>query len=105
MIGQTKLTSEHGSGSSNYQGGTTASMSIAITLAILFIVSLTINMIVLAVWLYKKRNTRNKNAQVSEFEVEGNPCYEATHMKKTDDAEAQCHVYEMVREKRDKQYI
>ena len=100
MIGQTKLVCEPGSGSSNYQGGTTASLLIA-TLAVLFIVSLTINMIVLAVWFYKKRKTRDKNAKVSEFEIEGNPCYETTQMKQTDDAQA--HVYEMVREKRDKQ--
>ena len=99
MIGQTKLNCEPGSGSiaSSYQGGTTFFLLIAITLAVLFIVSLTINMIVLAVWLYKKRKTRDKK----EFEVEGNPCYEATQMKQTDDAEA--HVYEMVREKRAKQ--
>ena len=67
----------------------------------LFIVSLSINMIVLAVWLYKKRKTRDKNTKVSEFEVEGNPCYEATEMKQMGDAET--HMYEMVREKRDQQ--
>ena len=100
IIGQTKLNCEPGSGSSNYQGGTTAFLLIAITLAV-FIVSLTINMIVLAVWLNKKRMTRDKNAKVSEFEIEGNPCYAATQMKQTDDAQA--HVYEMVREKRDEQ--
>ena len=78
-------------------------LSIAITLAILFIVSLTINMIVLAVWLHKKRKTRDKRSKVSEFEIESNPCYEATQMKQTDDAETECHLYEMVREKRGKQ--
>ena len=103
MIGQTKHICEPGSGSSNCQGGTTALLSIAITLAILFIVSLSINMNVLAVWLSKKRKTRDKSAKVSEFEIEGNPCYEATEMKQTHDTEAECHVYEMVREKRGKQ--
>ena len=55
-------------------------------------------MIVLAMWLYKKRQARDKNTKVSEFKVEGNPCYEATEMKQMGDAET--HVYEMVREKR-----
>ena len=76
-------------------------MSIAITRTTLFIVSLSINLIVLAVWHYKKRKTRDKNIKASEFEVEGNPCYEATEMKKIGDAET--HVYEMVREKRGQQ--
>ena len=55
-------------------------------------------MIVLAVW---KKKARDQNSKVSEFEIEGNPCYEATEMKQTDDAET--HMYEMVQEKRGKQ--
>ena len=58
-------------------------------------------MIVLAVWLYKKRKTRDKNTKVSEFEVERNPCYEATEIKQVGDAET--HVHEMVQEKRGQQ--
>ena len=77
-------------------------LSIAITLAILFIVSLTIHMIVLAVWLHKKRKTRNKNDNMSEFEVEGNPSYESTEMQKQM-SDAETHVYEMVREKKGNQ--
>ena len=95
-IGQTKLTCEPGSHSCSYQG------EITITLVTLFIVSLTINIIVLAVWLHKKRKTRNKNDKMSEFEVEGNPCYEAIQMQKQM-SDAETHAYEMVREKKGNQ--
>ena len=77
-------------------------MSIVITIMVTsFIVSLSINMIVLTARLYKKRKTTDKNTKLSEFEVEGNPCYEATEMKQMGNAET--HVYEIVREKRGQQ--
>ena len=98
IIGLTKHTCKPGPHSSR---GMTLSLSIAITMTTLFIVSLTINMMVLAARLYKKRQARDNNTKVSEFEVEGNPCYEATEMKQMGDAET--HVYEMIREKRGQQ--
>ena len=105
-VGQTKPTCGPRSNSTNYQfeRETTASLMIAITMAILFTVSLSINMIVLAVWLNcKKRQTRDKNTKMSEFELQENSCYEATEMKQMDDAEM--HVYEMVQEKRGQLHI
>ena len=40
--------------------------------------------------------------ECSEFEIEGNPCYEATEMKQSSAVESEAHVYETVREKRAK---
>ena len=77
------------------------SMSVAITMTTLLIVLLCINALVIAVWLQKKIKTKTKNNSiVSEFEIACNPCYEVTEMKQM--AETETHVYEMVREKRDK---
>ena len=67
-------------------------------MSFLFSGSLTINMIVLAFLVYKKRKVKGEKGQRSEFEIEGNPCYEATEMKQSSESEA--HVYETVREKR-----
>ena len=73
-------------------------------MSILFSGSLTINniMIVLIFLVYKKREVGGEKfiGQRSEFEIEGNPCYEATEMKQSSESEA--HVYETVREKRAK---
>ena len=69
-------------------------------MSILFSGSLTINVIVLAFLIYKKRQVGEEKGQLSEFEIEGNPCYEATEMKQNSESEA--HVYEIVREKRAK---
>ena len=44
---------------------------------------------------YKKRQMGGENGQHSEFEIEGNPCYEATEMKQSSEREA--HVYEIIR--------
>ena len=55
-------------------------------------------MIGLAVWRQKKK-TRDK---MSDFEVEGNSCYDATEMQKQM-GDAETHVYEMVREKKGNQ--
>ena len=60
-------------------------------MSILFSGSFTIN-------VYKKRQVGGENGQHSKFEIEGNPCYEATEMKQSSESEA--HVYETVREKR-----
>ena len=67
-------------------------------MSILFSGSLTINVVVLAFLVCKKRQVGGENGQHSEFEIEGNPCYEATEMKQSSESEA--HVYEIVREKR-----
>ena len=71
-------------------------------MSILFSGSLTINMIVLAFLVYKKRQVGGENGQHSEYKIEGNPCYEATEMKQSSTIESETHVYETVREKRAK---
>ena len=71
-------------------------------MSILFSGSLTINMIVLAFLVYKKRQVGGEKGQRSEFEIEGNPCYETTEMKQSCAVESEAHVYETVREKRAK---
>ena len=52
-----------------------------VMMSILFSGSLTINVIVLAFLVYKKRQVGGEKGQRSEFEIENNPCYEATEMK------------------------
>ena len=71
-------------------------------MSILFSGSLTINVIVLAFLVYKKRQVGGEKGQRSEFEIDGNPCYEATEMKQNSAVESEAHVYETVREKRAK---
>ena len=71
-------------------------------ISILFSGSLIINVIVLAFLVYKKRQLGGEKSQRSEFEIEGNPCYEATEMKQSSTVENEAHVYETVREKRAK---
>ena len=83
----------------NQRETTTAWILFAI-MSILFSGSLTINVIVLAFLVYKKRQVGGENGQHSEFEIEGNPCYEATGMKQSSEREE--HIYEIVREKRAK---
>ena len=51
--------------------------------SVLFIVSLTVNVIVVALWVYKKREVKGQTGRPSEIEIEGNLCYEATRMKQT----------------------
>ena len=41
-----------------------------------------------------------ENGQSSEFEIESNPCYEATEIKQSSAIESEAHVYDVVREKR-----
>ena len=69
-------------------------------MSIFFSGSLTINVIVIAFLVYKKRHVGGENGQHSEFEIDGNPCYEATEMKQSSAIENEAHVYETVREKR-----
>ena len=80
------------------QGDTAASWALFGVVTILFIVSLTVNVIVVALWVYKKREVKGQTGRPSEFEIEGNPCYEATQMKQT--TETETHVYETVQGKR-----
>ena len=82
------------------QRETTTAWILFAMMFILFSGSLTINVIVLAFLVYKKKQVGGKNGQCSEFEIESNPCYEATEMKQSSKSEA--HVYETVREKRAK---
>ena len=59
-------------------------------------------MIVLAFLVYKKGQVGGENGQCSErYEIEGNPCYEATKMKQSSEREEHI-IYEIVREKRAK---
>ena len=82
------------------QRETTTAWILFAMMSILFSGSLTINVIVLAFLVYKKRQVGGEKGQCTEFEIEGNPCYEATEMKQSSENEA--HVYETVREKRTK---
>ena len=61
-------------------------------LTVLFIGLLT----VIVLWLFKKRQSRGIDERAPKFEMEGNPCYEATAVKQTTDV-AETHVYEAVR--------
>ena len=54
---------------------------------VLFTVLLTVNVIMVALWVYKKIEVKGQTGRPSEFEIEGNPCYEATQMKQTTETE------------------
>ena len=60
-------------------------------LTVLFTGLLSVNMIMLL--LYKKRQDRDMEGRERKYEMEGNPCYEATAVKQTTDT----HLYEAVR--------
>ena len=66
---------------------------------VLFIMSLTINIIML--WVYKKRQSKDNNVESTMCEMEGNPCYEASNLKQTADTSGlqEAHVYERVKQK------
>ena len=82
------------------EGDTASAWALFGVVTVLFIVSLTVNVIVVALWVYKKREVKGQTGRPSEFEIEGNPCYEATQMKQT--TETETHVYETVQGKRGK---
>ena len=84
------------------QRETTTAWILFAMMSILFSGSLTINVIVLVFLVYKKKQVVGEKGQHSEFEIEGNPCYEATEMKQSSAVESEAHVYEIVREKRAK---
>ena len=70
-------------------------------LTVLFIGSLTVNITVL--WVYKKRQDKDNNVESRAYEMEGNPCYEASndinYVKQMADTQKQeIHVYERVRQ-------
>ncbi len=50
---------------------------------------------VVLLWMFKKRQARDTNTDNStpKYEMEGNPCYEVTAVKRTTDT----HIYEAVR--------
>ncbi len=50
---------------------------------------------VVLLWMFKKRQARDASTDNStpKYEMEGNPCYEATAVKQT----ADMHLYEVVR--------
>ncbi len=55
---------------------------------------------VVLLWMFKKRRARDTSTDNStpQYEMEGNPCYEATAVKQTTDT----HLYEAVRGEGDK---
>ena len=57
------------------------SWSLAAVSTVLFVSSLTINIIML--WIYKKRQSKDNNVETDACEMEGNSCYEASNLKKT----------------------
>ena len=82
---------------------TNAREVIAWTLAavstVLFIGSLTVNITVL--WVYKKRQAKDNNVESRAYEMEGNPCYEASKWT-TDTQKQEIHVYESLSVKQNK---
>jgi hypothetical protein len=64
---------------------------LVVILAVLFIGLLS----VVLLWMFKKRQARDTSTDNStpKYEMEGNPCYEATAVKQTTDT----HLYEAVR--------
>ena len=56
--------------------------TLATVFAVLLFFLLTINIIML--WIYKKRQCKDNNVEITMCEMEGNPCYEA-NLKKTAD--------------------
>ena len=81
---------------------TSVGEAIAWTLAtvstVLFVGSLIINIIIL--WIYKKRQSKDNNVETAMCEMEGNPCYETSNLKKTADTAGlqTAHVYERVKQ-------
>ena len=71
--------------------------TLAVASTVLFVGSLTINLIML--WIYKKRQSKDNNFETAMCEMEGNPCYEASNLKKTADTAGlqETHVYERVK--------
>ena len=74
------------------------SWTLVAILTVLFIGSLTINIIML--WIYKKRQSKDNNVETVMCEMEGNPCYETSNLKKTADTAGlqETHVYERVKQ-------
>ncbi len=68
---------------------------IAWVLVIILMVLLTGLFSVVLLWMFKKRQARDTSTDSStpKYEMEGNPCYEATAVKQTTDT----HLYEAVR--------
>jgi hypothetical protein len=61
----------------------------------LFIGLLSAVTVTVLLWMFKKRQARDTSTDNStpKYEMEGNPCYEATAVKQTTDT----HLYEAVR--------
>ena len=106
----TKFITEKGSLTSgkNFSGNLNLSLTsvretvpwtVAAVSMVLFVVSLTVNITML--WLrYKKRQAKDKNVEVPMYEMDGNPCYEASSMKQTTDSTGvqEVHLYERVKQ-------
>ena len=59
--------------------------ALAAVFVVLFVGSLTINIIML--WIYKKRQSKDNNVETAMCEMENNPCYEASNLKQAADTE------------------
>ena len=71
-----------------------AAWILMVVFAVMLFVSVMGNILVL--WVYKKRQAGDDcSVPPSKYEMEGNPCYEATAVKQTTDTET--HVYEAVK--------
>ena len=63
---------------------------------VLFVVSFTINVIML--WVYRKRQSKDNNVESPMYEMEGNPCYESKLQQSADTTgQQEAHVYERVK--------
>ncbi len=80
---------------SNTKLSVSRSEVIAWVLVSVLIVLFTGLLSVVLLWMFKKRQARNTNTDDStpKYEMDGNPCYEATAIKQTTDT----HLYEAVR--------
>ena len=93
-----KPTARDSSWSSSTESSTTnirelAAWILMVVLAVMFSVSVMGNILVL--WVGKKRQAgSNCNVPPSNYEMEGNPCYEATAVKQTTDTETYVYMHQ-----------
>ena len=77
------------------EGECAASWALFGVVTVLLITSLTVNVIIVWLWVHKKREDKGQTSRPSVFEIEGNLCYEATQMKETTE-ETETHIYETI---------
>ena len=91
----TEETAEEGQIKSNTKLTVSPSEVVAWVLVVILGVLFTGLLSVVLLWMFKKRQARDTSTDntTPKYEMEGNPCYEATAVKQTTDT----HLYEAVR--------